>query len=158
MTKNWLVTTPIKLELTYVATHRTNKAERVIGTWKDHFIATLATVDPSCPLSLWEDFVEQAELTLNLMRMSPIHHSLSAWEALCGKFDILATPIAPLGMKVLVHYTPENRGTWQVHGKLGFYIGRALLHYRCHKVYTAGKSWRTSRSWSANIASASCRG
>ena len=41
------------------------------------------------------------------------------------------------GIKVLVHDTPENRGTWQVHGKLGFYIGRALLHYRCHKVYMA---------------------
>jgi hypothetical protein len=39
VTKNWLATTPIKLELTPVATHRTNKAERAIGTWKDHFIA-----------------------------------------------------------------------------------------------------------------------
>ena len=134
-TKSWLATTPTQLELTPVSQHRTNKAERAIGTWKDHFIATLATVDPKCPLSLWEDFVEQAELTLNLMRMSPIHPSLSAWEALCGKFDILATPIAPLGMKVLVHDTPDKRGTWQVHGKLGYYIGRALFHYRCHTVY-----------------------
>ena len=134
-TKSWLATTPTQLELTPVAQHRTNKAERAIGTWKDHFISTLATVDPNCPLVLWEDFVEQAELTLNLMRMSPIHASLSAWEALCGKFDILATPIAPLGMKVLVHDTPDKRGTWQVHGKLGYYIGRALSHYRCHTVY-----------------------
>ena len=63
------------------------------------------------------------------MRMSPIHQSLSAWEALCGKFDVLVTPIAP-GMKVLVHDTPDKRGTWQVHGKLGYYIGRALFHYR----------------------------
>ena len=38
-------------------------------------------------------------------------------------------------MKVLVHDTPEKRGSWQVHGKLGYYIGRALLHYRCHTVY-----------------------
>ena len=134
-TKSWLETTPTRLELTPVAQHRTNKAERAIGTWKDHFIATLATLDPNCPLSLWEDFVEQAELTLNLMRMSPIHSSLSAWEALCGKFDILATPIAPLGMKVMVHDTPDKRGTWQVHGKLGYYMGRALSHYRCHTVY-----------------------
>ena len=42
VTKGWLATTPIKLELTPVATHRTNKADRAIGTWKDHFIATLA--------------------------------------------------------------------------------------------------------------------
>ena len=69
------------------------------------------------------------------MRVLPVHPSLSAWEALCGPFDILATPIAPLGMKVLVHDTPEKRGSWQVHGKLGYYVGRALLHYRCHTVY-----------------------
>ena len=94
-TKNWLATTSIKLELTPVAQHRTNKAERAISTWKDHFIATLATTDPNCPLSLWEDFVEQAELTLNCMRGSPVHPLLSAWEALCGRFDVLATPIAP---------------------------------------------------------------
>jgi hypothetical protein len=109
-TKNWLATTSIKLELTPVAQHCTNKAERAISTWKDYFIATQATTDPDCPLSLWEDFVEQVELTLNCMRVSPVHPSLSAWEALCGPFDILATPIAPLGMKVLVHDTPKNRG------------------------------------------------
>ena len=80
LTKTWLATTPIKLELTPVAQHRTNKAERAISTWKDHFIATLATTDPNCPLSLWEDFVEQAELTLNCMRVSPVHPSLSAWK------------------------------------------------------------------------------
>ena len=38
-------------------------------------------------------------------------------------------------MKVLVHDTPDKQGTWQVHEKLGYYIGRALLHYRCHTVY-----------------------
>ena len=135
LTRTWLATTPTKLELTPVAQHRTNKAERAISTWKDHFIATLATTDPNCPLSLWEDFVEQAELTLNCMRVSPVHPLLSAWEALCGQFDVLATPIAPLGMKVLVHDTPDKRSSWQVHGKLGYYIGRALLHYRCHTVY-----------------------
>ena len=40
-TKNWLASTPTQLELTPVSQHRTNKAERAIGTWKDHFIATL---------------------------------------------------------------------------------------------------------------------
>ena len=69
------------------------------------------------------------------MRASPLNPMTSAWEALCGQFDINATPIAPLGMKVLVHDTPENRGTWQAHGKLGFYTGRALRHYRCHTVW-----------------------
>ena len=135
LTKDWVADEHMSLELTPVAVHRTNKAERSIQTWKDHFIATLATTDPDCPLFLWEDFIEQTELTLNIMRASNTHPLLSAWEALCGKFDIMATPIAPLGMKVLVHDNPENRGTWQVHGSPGFYIGRALYHYRCHNVW-----------------------
>ena len=94
ITKAWLKTTTIDLELTPVAHHRTNKAERAISTWKDHFIAVLATTDPSSPLSLWEDYFEQSEMTLNCMRSSPASPLLSAWEALCGRFDIMATPIA----------------------------------------------------------------
>ena len=71
LTKEWLATTDITLELTLVAQHRTNKAERAIRTWKNHFLATLAGIDPECPLSLWENFIEQAELTLKLICESP---------------------------------------------------------------------------------------
>ena len=45
LTKAWLATTNITLELTPVAQHRTNKAERAILT-----LATLAGIDPECPL------------------------------------------------------------------------------------------------------------
>ena len=35
-------------------THRgTNRAERCIRTWKNHFIATLATTSPKFPISQW---------------------------------------------------------------------------------------------------------
>ena len=133
--ETWLDDSVIELELTPVAQHRTNRAERAIRTWKGHFIAIIAGIDPECPLSLWEDFIAQAELTLNLMRTSPANPMMSAWEMLCGRFDINSTPIAPLGMKVLVHDTPEKRGSWHGHGSLGFYTGRALKHYRCHTVW-----------------------
>ena len=109
--ETWLDDSVIKLELTPVAQHRTNRAERAIRTWKGHFIAIMAGIDPECPLSLWEEFIAQAELTLNLMRTSPSNPMMSAWEILCGRFDINSTPIAPLGMKVLVHDTPEKRGS-----------------------------------------------
>jgi len=95
LTKDWLATTDITLELAPVAQHRTNKAERAIRTWKNHFLSTLAGIDPDCPLSLWEDFIEQTELTLNLMRESPSSPTISAFKRLCGKFDVNATPIAP---------------------------------------------------------------
>ena len=143
--KDWIGRLTMTLELTPVAQHRTNKAEREIRVWKNHFIATLAGIDPECPLSLWEELIGQAELTLNLMRASPTNPSISAWEHLCGHFDINATPIAPLGTKVMVHDTPEKRGSWQAHGQVGFYVGRALNHYRCYTVWMPStRALRTS--------------
>jgi hypothetical protein len=50
--------------------HRVNAAERAIATFKEHFISALATVDKNCPLQLWDDFLPQVELTLNLLRFS----------------------------------------------------------------------------------------
>ena len=148
--KEWLRTAGIMLELTPVSAHRTNRAERAIRTWKNHFIAMLAGIDPECPLALWEDFIEQAELTLNLLRQSPCNSILSAYEGLRGRFDLNRTPIAPVGTKVMVHDTPEKRGSWQAHGQLGFYTGRALSHYRCYSVWipaTRGRRISDCLSW-----------
>jgi hypothetical protein len=50
--------------------HHVNAAERAIATFKEHFIAGLATVDKNCPLQLWDEFLPQIELTLNLLCFS----------------------------------------------------------------------------------------
>jgi len=50
--------------------HRVNAAERAITTFKEHFIAALATVNMHCPLQLWDEFLVQVELTLNMLRFS----------------------------------------------------------------------------------------
>jgi hypothetical protein len=50
--------------------HRVNAAKRAITTFKEHFISTLATVNKDCPLQLWDDFLPQVELTLNLLQFS----------------------------------------------------------------------------------------
>ncbi len=47
--------------------HRINVAERAIATFKEHFITGLATVDKNCLLQLWDEFLPQIELTLNLL-------------------------------------------------------------------------------------------
>ena len=47
--------------------HRVNAAKRAIATFKEHFISALATVDKDCPLQLWDEFLPQVELTLNLL-------------------------------------------------------------------------------------------
>jgi hypothetical protein len=50
--------------------HRVNAAEHAIATFKEHFIAGLVTVNKNCPLQLWDDFLTQIELTLNLLHFS----------------------------------------------------------------------------------------
>ena len=63
----------VDLQLVPPHNHRVNAAERAIATFKEHFIATLATVDPTCPLQLWDEFLPQVQLTLNMLRFSRIN-------------------------------------------------------------------------------------
>ena len=67
--------------------HRRNTAEKAISTFKDHFIAGLASVSPKMPMHLWCRLLPQAFLTLNLMRQSRINPKLSAYAQLHGIHD-----------------------------------------------------------------------
>jgi hypothetical protein len=115
--------------------HRVNKAERAIRTWKNHFISTLFTSDPDFPLDLMDHFVDQAEITVNLLRASAVTPCISAYQQVRGVYDYCAHPFAPLGTKVVVFESPTQRQTWAAHGVEGWYIGPALDHYRCFTVY-----------------------
>ena len=56
-------------------------------------------MDPDFPLHQWDQLIEQAVITLNLLRPARINPSLSAYAYLFGNFNYAATPIAPPGMK-----------------------------------------------------------
>jgi hypothetical protein len=126
----------LNMEVQFVApnNHRQNAAERDIRTFKNHFIATLATADPGFPMSEWDLLLPQAEMTLNLMRPSRMRPNVSAWEDLRGEYDFKSHPFAPLGTKVTVYEDPDSRGSWSPHGVRGFYVAPALDHYRCFKI------------------------
>ena len=98
-----------KMQLAPPHIHRHNSAERAIGTFKDHFIAGLASTDPDCQISLWCRLLPQTETTLNLMRASRINPKLSAYEQLEGSFDFNATPLVPPGTMVIMHEKPRQR-------------------------------------------------
>lgn len=121
--------------------HRANIAERSIQTFKNHAIATLATTDPLFPLALWDKLLPQMELCLNhLMPYKPNPH-ISAHAGLHGgSHDFRSHPIAPAGIKVLIHDKPAARASWAPHGVQGFYLGPALQHYRCFQVYNTATS------------------
>jgi hypothetical protein len=123
------------LQLVPPDTHRRNLAERAIQTFKSHFIAILAGVDPSFPMSLWDRLVPQAVMTLNLLRQSNKTPSISAYQHVNGNFDYNKTPLAPLGCAVEMHESTNRRKTWDPHSLSGWYLGTSTEHYRCHKIF-----------------------
>jgi hypothetical protein len=58
--------------------HRVNAAERAIRTFKNHFIASLFTVDSNFPMTEWDRLLPQVTLTLNLLRSSWICYDVYA--------------------------------------------------------------------------------
>ena len=50
-------------------------------------------------------------------------------------FDYNQTPMALPGMKVLIHKTPQQRRTYDFHGKEGWYIRTMPLHNRCYHIF-----------------------
>ena len=60
---------------------------------------------------------------------------MPAYTALEGEFNYLNTPLAPLGSQVIAGITPAQRQSWAPHGTKAWYIGPALDHYRCVRVY-----------------------
>jgi hypothetical protein len=128
--------------------HRVNAAERAIATFKEHFISALATVDKDCPLQLWDEFLPQVELTLNLLRFSRRDPTKSANEEVNGKFDYNKTPLAPFGTKGLVYEDPANRASWAPHGTDAYYVGPAPKHYQCLRFYMPGtQRYRVADTW-----------
>jgi hypothetical protein len=115
--------------------HRANAAERAIRTFKNHFISTLCTVDSHFPLSEWDRLLPQTMLTLNLLRSSRMHPSLSAHASLFGHCDFNPAPLAPPGTKIVGHVASEGRPTFGEHGKVGWCIGPPPEHCRCYKCY-----------------------
>jgi hypothetical protein len=124
--------------------HRCNAAECCICTFKSHFIAGLCSVNKDFPLHLWDKLVPQAELSLNLMRGSRLNPKLSVHAQMDGQFEFNRTPMAPPGIRVLVHDKPDKRTTWSPQALDGWNLGPALDAYRCYTVWI----WetRTSRS------------
>ena len=100
--EEFMTTEKIAFQYVPPGSHRHNAAERASRTFKNHFISTLSTVDKNFPLQLWDSILE---LSLNLLRGSRIDLRISVW----------AHPIAPLGMRIVLHEKPQQRATWAPH-------------------------------------------
>ena len=67
--------------------HLHNATERAISTFKDNFIARICSIDPDFPMKNWDLFLEQAEITLNLLYLSIINTKISVYAQLNGTFN-----------------------------------------------------------------------
>ena len=56
---------------------------------------------------------------------------MSAWEYYNGACDYSATPLGPLGCKIMIHNTSNKRKYWDQRGREGFSVGPDLHHYQC---------------------------
>jgi hypothetical protein len=77
--------------------HRRNATESAIRTFKQHFVAGISSVDPTFPLHLWDRFLPQAEITLNLLRALRLHPQLCAAAHFHGLMDYNNTEFASPG-------------------------------------------------------------
>ena len=100
--------------------HRRNAAEVAIKTFKHHFIAMMAGTHKQFPLHLWCKGLAQAEITINLLRESRQDSAMSAYQAMFGPFNLDATPIAPFGIKALIHEKPHQQKSWAPHAIEGW--------------------------------------
>ena len=78
---------------------------------------------------LWDRLLEQCYITLNLPRGSRMNPKLSAYAQIEGEFDYNRTPLAPPGIRVVVHKKTRERASWDAHGVDGWYIGPAMESY-----------------------------
>ena len=125
----------VDVQLTPPHVHRRSAAERAIRIFKNHFVEGLCSTDEQFPMYLWDKLLEQAQITLNLLRPCRENENISAYHALEGGFDFNRTPLEIPGAKIIAHSKPSNRKSLETHGQRGFYVGPAMHHYRCWRVY-----------------------
>ena len=106
---------------------------------KNCLLAGSDTCEPKFPIHEWDNLLEQAELTINLLRNTRVNPSLSAYAYLSSIHDFNKMPMAPLGTKALIHSKPNKRASWAFHGEDRWYVGPAPHHYRYLRCYIPAK-------------------
>ena len=80
-------------------------------------------------MSMWDHLIEQAVITLNLLRQNLVYPHLSAWAYHNRTLNYDATPMVPMGCRVLIHEPAKTRTSWGFHATPGHRVGPALQRY-----------------------------
>ncbi len=130
--KQFLTKKECNLQVVEPHNHRVNTVEHAIRTFKDAFIATLATTDRKFMLQLWDELAPQVQDTLNLLRTSRIKPNISAYEAINGPYNWVPYPLTPPGCKAVIYGASVVRGSWASRGTDAWYLGPSAGHYQCN--------------------------
>ena len=136
-TRKWFKDKGINVVIVPPYQHRANVAERMIQTFKGHFITILHATSRSFPMAFWHHLSDQAEITINLLRASRADPRISAYEYVHGKtWDWDKHPMVPPGTRCVSFVSREQRSSWGLHGRDGWYVGPHEEGYRCYKIVT----------------------
>jgi hypothetical protein len=133
--KKFLTKKKCGLQVVEPHNHRVNAAERAIQTFKDAFIAALATTHRDFLLQLRDKLAPQVQDTLNLLQASQINHTKLACEALNGPYNWDWYPLTPPSCKAVIYKAPAVQGLWASWGMDAWYLGPLAAHYRCNLYY-----------------------
>ena len=99
--------------------HCRNVAERVICTFKVHFLEILYGVAKEFPKTLWDILLPQTDMTINLLQQSTLKPTISAWEYFNGPSSYNHAPLVPLSCKDIIHKKTSTCHSWDFYGKDG---------------------------------------
>ena len=119
--KDALVKGHINYQLVPPHIHCANLAESAIRAFKNHFLAGLASVNPSFHLSEWGRFIPQVVTSSIFLRFVLTNPKLSAYSYLFGQCGCI-TSLVPPGTEVLAHYKLDNIRSWALYGEVGWTI------------------------------------
>ena len=106
----------INYQLVLPGNYRAKDAEISIQNFKKHFVAGLCRVEKYSHLQFWDVLLQQATISLNILRKSRIHPHLSSYTHIFGEFDYNRTPFARPGTRIVIHHRPNYRASWAPHG------------------------------------------
>ena len=104
-----MTTVNIKYQLVPPINHRSNNAERWIQTFNNHLISVLCSIDKYFHLQLWDRILQQAKISINLLRKLITLPHISAYTHIFGEFDFERTHLTPPDTRVVIHNRPNDR-------------------------------------------------
>ena len=88
--------------------NRRNAKERDIRTQNNHFFSGLSETEKLLPMKLWDRLLDQAYITLNMLRPSRLNPKISAHDLMEGNFELKKTLLAPPGTNIILHKNPTE--------------------------------------------------